>query len=104
MINLTSESGQLPTTYINASLIKFSKFEQQFIAAAAPKTIQLFLLLVITFTVQIQTIVMLTELVEEGKRKADQYWPDRENMSMTLTNGITLEHVTTSYQVTFLNR
>ena len=47
---------------------------------------------------------MLTEIQEGGKRKSDQYWPDRDNMYLALDNGLTLEHVTTSYQGTFLNR
>ena len=37
MITLTKEAGQPPTTYINASLIKFPGFVQQFMAASAPK-------------------------------------------------------------------
>ena len=47
---------------------------------------------------------MLTELEEGGKRKSDQYWPDRDNITMALENGLTLEHLTSSYQGTFINR
>ena len=37
LITLTKESGQPPATYINASLIKFNGFNQEFIAASAPR-------------------------------------------------------------------
>ena len=47
---------------------------------------------------------MLTELEEGGKRKSDQYWPDKDNITMALDNGVTLEHLTSSYQGTFINR
>ena len=36
-MTLTKESGQPPTTYINASLIKFRDLDQEFIATSAPK-------------------------------------------------------------------
>ena len=37
LITLTKESGQPPASYINASLIKFNGFDQEFIAASAPR-------------------------------------------------------------------
>ena len=47
---------------------------------------------------------MLTDLEESGKKKADKYWPDEGSPTMALGNGVTIEHLTTSYQGTYYER
>ena len=47
---------------------------------------------------------MLTDLEEGGKKKADKYWPDENAPTLDLGNGVTIEHLSTSYQWTFYER
>ena len=47
---------------------------------------------------------MLTGLKEGNKKKADQYWPDKDTETMDVGNGVTLKHLTTSFQGTYLKR
>ena len=47
---------------------------------------------------------MLTGLKEGNKKKADQYWPDKDTDTMDVGNGVTLKHLTTSFQGTYLKR
>ena len=58
---------------------------------------------------QVSVVVMITSLVEgppEGpqKKKADQYWPDKEDPIMELGNGVILEHLSSSYLGTYFCR
>ena len=47
---------------------------------------------------------MLTALEEDNNKKADQYWPDRNNKVINVGKEIKLEYVETTYQGTYLNR
>ena len=85
-------------------MITFNGFKQQFVATMAPKpnTVQNFWQMIIEKKVSL--IVMLTDLEEGGRRKSDQYWPDRDNERREIGTGISLQHVSSSYQGVFITR
>ena len=91
-------------SYINASLIKFDGIQQEFIASIAPKpnSFENFWQMIIERRVSL--IVMLTDLEENGRKKSDQYWPDRDNERREIGTGISLQHVSSSYQGVFITR
>ncbi|XP_052764461.1 receptor-type tyrosine-protein phosphatase alpha-like isoform X2 [Mya arenaria] len=67
------------TDYINASFIDGYKKRHAYIAALGPMSKQLddfspFWQMI--WQEKVETIVMLTNLVEDGKDKCEQYWPD----------------------------
>ena len=53
---------------------------------------------------KVRIIVMITGLTEGNKVKAHQYWPDEENRTMDLGNGVKLEYKEHTYQGTYYLR
>jgi len=104
VISLSSEKGNPPTSYVNASPISFENCPQTFIATQAPRsnTFQNFWTMILEQRVRV--IVMITALKEGGRTKAEKYWPDEADPIMDLGNGITLELVSKSYQGTYFTR
>ncbi|XP_052221304.1 receptor-type tyrosine-protein phosphatase T-like [Dreissena polymorpha] len=73
------------TDYINASFIDGYKKRNAFIATLGPMSKQLgdfssFWRMI--WQQKVDTIVMVTNLVEEGKDKCEQYWPNVESSTM----------------------
>ena len=97
-------SGDPPVTYINASPIRFAEIKQEFIASIAPKPNSFENFWEMIIEKRVSMIVMLTDLQEGGKRKSDQYWPDRDNEEIEIGSGISLKHVSSSYQGVFISR
>merc|ERR1712013_324905 len=71
--------GEEQNKYINASWILFKDFKQKFIASQAPLdgTTSDFWSCISVHKVAV--VVMLTTLVEKGKVKSAQYWPEENN-------------------------
>eukprot|EP00092_Neocalanus_flemingeri_P068120 GFUD01083196.1.p1 GENE.GFUD01083196.1~~GFUD01083196.1.p1 ORF type:complete len:292 (-),score=81.24 GFUD01083196.1:8-811(-) len=103
-VTVNSPTRDPQTTYINASLIKFGRINQTFIATQAPKLNSVDNFWQMIIEKQALVIVMITGLQEGEKKKADQYWPDQENKVMDLDNGIKLVHKDSSYHGTYFTR
>ena len=99
-----SFKGTPPVNYINASPIRFEDIKQEFIASIAPKPISFQNFWQMIIEKKVSVIVMLTDLQEGGKRKSDQYWPDRDNIEMEIGSGISLKYESSSYQGVFITR
>ncbi|XP_056002718.1 receptor-type tyrosine-protein phosphatase kappa-like [Ostrea edulis] len=63
--------------YINANFIKDCNGEKIYIAAQGPKNNTLTDFWRMIWQESIETIVMLTNLIENGKNKCTQYWPEK---------------------------
>jgi len=92
-IELSTAVGDPPSTYINASPITFPGLKQQFIALSAPEPGSFSSFWQMVLDQEVSIIVMLTDLKENDKVKADQYWPDCSNAVMELDSGIKVKYV-----------
>ena len=96
--------GNPPVTYVNASPIKFADIKQEFIASIAPKPVSFENFWQMIIERRVSLVVMLTDLQEGGRRKSDQYWPDRDNEVKEIGSGISIKHEASSYQGVFITR
>ncbi|KAH9496275.1 hypothetical protein Btru_017967 [Bulinus truncatus] len=62
--------------YINASFVKSYKNEEKFIASQGPNKLIIEDFVRMLWEQKVDKVVMLTNLMEEGKQKCEQYWPD----------------------------
>ncbi|XP_022089248.1 receptor-type tyrosine-protein phosphatase F-like isoform X2 [Acanthaster planci] len=85
--------------YINASYINGYKQEAQYIACQGPTKASVVDMWRMLWQEQVGIIVMLTNLVENGKVKCEKYWPDslQKYADFTVTN--ISEEVLTNYVV-----
>ncbi|XP_055884531.1 receptor-type tyrosine-protein phosphatase alpha-like, partial [Biomphalaria glabrata] len=72
MINTEKQEGD----YINASYVRGDSNDVKFIAAQGPFSIVVNDFVRMLWEQKIEKVVMLTNLIEEGKTKCDKYWPD----------------------------
>ena len=86
------------TNYVNASRIKFPGLEQTFIASQAPPACSFAHFWQMVIEEKVEVIVMVTQLVEAKKVKANQYWPDMEGTTISLKGNAKVELVDTSCQ------
>ena len=75
-VRLSAMPGVAGSDYINASYIDGVKRRAAFIATQGPKedTVPQFWQMV--WEQEVDIVVMLTELKENGRIKSEQYWPD----------------------------
>ncbi|XP_071953144.1 receptor-type tyrosine-protein phosphatase epsilon-like [Antedon mediterranea] len=83
--------------YINACYISGYKDQQQFIAAQGPNATTLNDFWKLIWQENVHMIIMLTNLIEVGKRKCVQYWPDQfstmyDSVAATFINAVELSN------------
>jgi len=110
-VSLTSElfAPLEMSSYVNASRIKFDNCAQTFIACNAPKPNSFSHFWHMVIQEKVSLIVMITRLVEGQKVKANQYWPDsveetRMGPELKVAGGITIHHLSTSFQGSYFFR
>ena len=108
----TAFQGPSDTNYVNASRIMFDGLEQTFIACQAPKPgsfshfwqmvmeeeVEVIVMVTHFFYSSFKVIVMVTQLVERTRVKANQYWPDKDNCRMDLKDEAWIQLLDTSFQ------
>ncbi|KAH9494753.1 hypothetical protein Btru_017793, partial [Bulinus truncatus] len=75
-VHLKINTGKKEGDYINASYIRGYKEESKFIAAQGPNNLVINDFVRMLWEQNIKKVVMLTNLIEEGKVKCEKYWPD----------------------------
>ena len=85
------------TNYVNASRIKFEGLKQSFIACQAPLPASFAHFWQMVVEEKVEVIVMVTQLVEDKKVKAHQYWPDKD-IVIKLKGNAKVELLDTSFQ------
>eukprot|EP00092_Neocalanus_flemingeri_P013363 GFUD01014407.1.p1 GENE.GFUD01014407.1~~GFUD01014407.1.p1 ORF type:complete len:362 (+),score=127.59 GFUD01014407.1:1586-2671(+) len=90
LVRLSEPTGSPKSNYINASWVNFEDFDQQILAVQAPKKNMVSGFWQMVIDNKVSTIVMITKLVENGKTKAHQYWPDEDEATLELENNINI--------------
>ncbi|XP_059166776.1 receptor-type tyrosine-protein phosphatase alpha-like [Physella acuta] len=75
-VRLSVDKSTDESDYINASFIRTFKLESNIIAAQGPNKSTITDFIRMLWEQEVEKIVMLTNIIEEGKSKCEQYWPD----------------------------
>ncbi|XP_055884637.1 uncharacterized protein LOC106051812 [Biomphalaria glabrata] len=79
-VNLKIDTDKGEGDYINASYIRGYKDQVEFIASQGPNKTILNDFVRMLWEQNVEKIVMLTNLTEDGKMKCEQYWPNEEKL------------------------
>jgi len=105
IVSLSINTGNPPSTYVNASHIRFSTARQAFIAIQAPNPDMIGSFWQLVWEQDVKVIVMITDLMEGGRIMAHQYWPDKSTPEKRFDEvGITVTYESHSYIETFYHR
>ncbi|KAK7481818.1 hypothetical protein BaRGS_00026965 [Batillaria attramentaria] len=74
-VHLHRPKGDPDTDYINASYIKGCRGDKQYIATQGPRDTHVNDLWWMVWQEKATQVVMLTNLIEDGKDKCEEYWP-----------------------------
>ncbi|XP_059176844.1 receptor-type tyrosine-protein phosphatase epsilon-like [Physella acuta] len=86
--------------YINACYVEGYKNEERFIASQGPNRLILNDFIRMLWEQKVDKVVMLTNLLEEGKIKCEQYWPDEDEATFGLiTVKLTVTDVFADYTI-----
>ncbi|XP_061170429.1 receptor-type tyrosine-protein phosphatase mu-like [Saccostrea echinata] len=77
-IVLGEKWDEIDNDYINANFIKDYKSKRRYIAAQGPRKNTMADFIKMIWQENIECIIMLTNLVENGKNKCAKYWPNKE--------------------------
>ncbi|BFZ21542.1 hypothetical protein BsWGS_24580 [Bradybaena similaris] len=91
-VHLVADPGKNNGDYINASFVQGYRSDERFIAAQGPTKIILEDFIRMLWEQSVEKVVMLTNLVEDGKQKCECYWPDEGEVKfgeITVTLAIT---------------
>ncbi|KAH9498553.1 hypothetical protein Btru_007312 [Bulinus truncatus] len=80
-VHLKINTGKKEGDYINASYIRGFTDEATFIAAQGPNNLVINDFIRMLWEQKIKKVVMLTNLIEEGKVKCEKYWPDKDKVT-----------------------
>lgn len=81
-VQLKTNKGKKHGNYINASHIQGYEGQQKFIASQGPTKVMLADFVRMLSEQDVEVVVMLTNLTEEGKKKCEQYWPEENEIKI----------------------
>ncbi|BFZ21545.1 hypothetical protein BsWGS_24585 [Bradybaena similaris] len=99
-VHLQPNAAKKQGDYINASYIEGFKPDEKFIASQGPTKVILEDFVRMLWEQQVEKVVMLTNLVEEGKQKCERYWPEDGEMKVgEITVSLTTTQVFADYTI-----
>ncbi|KAK3726778.1 hypothetical protein RRG08_059848 [Elysia crispata] len=102
-VPLQTVKGKKNSGYINASFVKGFKSYKAFIASQGPNDFILSDFVRMLWEQKVEKVVMLTKLVEEGKKKCSTYWPvEGEEEFGDVTVKLLTTHVFAEYTIRHL--
>ncbi|RUS89569.1 hypothetical protein EGW08_002687, partial [Elysia chlorotica] len=100
---LGADGSKDQSDYINASFVKGFTEEEIFIASQGPNDLMLDDFVRMIWEQKVTKIVMLTNLIEQGKKKCSMYWPSEgEEEYKEVTVGLLTTHVFAEYTIRHL--